>query len=268
MLKKVGIISLLFVCLLPANEINAQITNAGFIPGNIWYSKDPFEEGDKIKIYTLIFNPDARELSGMVNFYDKTTILGKKSFVVAGKSVKDISIDWTVDAGAHNIFAKIENAKFLISTGKYENVNLTENQTEESSRTINKKIVPKLPDIIGDSATDGQIAKVQNVILENTPDFITKPIIEAVNSLEKIRGSAGTFSRNKKEEISNQIKALNNEEVLPNPESNAKLQKPLKYIEFFFLAIFSIILDNKWIFYIALALVVFFLIRFIWRRIF
>jgi len=182
--------------------------------------------------------------------------------------VKDISIDWTVDAGAHNIFAKIENAKFLISTGKYENVNLTENQTEESSRTINKKIVPKLPDIIGDSATDGQIAKVQNVILENTPDFIAKPIIEAVNSLEKMRESAGTFSRNKKEEISNQIKALNNEEVLPDSESNAKLQKPLKYIELFFLAIFSIILDNKWVFYIALAFIVFFLIRFIWRRIF
>lgn len=267
-MKNFGIILLLIFSLLPLNKINAQTTNAGFIPSNIWYSKDPFEEGDKIKIYTLIFNPDTRELSGTVNFYDKTTLLGKKTFTVASKAVKDISIDWTVDAGNHNIFAKIEGAKFLISAGKYENIVLTENQTEESSRTISKKIVPKLPDTLENIATDGQISKVQNVILENTPDFIAKPIIGVVNSLEELRENAGTSSKNKKEEISNQIKALDNAEAPADPESNSKLQKPLKYIELFFLTIFSIVLNNKWVFYITLALVIFFLIRFIWHRIF
>ena len=59
-------------------KILAQSSNTGFVPGNIWYSKDPFEEGDKVKIYTFIFNPDSRELSGTVIFFDKTVLLGKK----------------------------------------------------------------------------------------------------------------------------------------------------------------------------------------------
>ena len=115
--KKVSIVLFLIFSLFPIQKIFAQNSNTGFVPGNIWYSKDPFEEGDKIKIYTFIFNPDARELSGTVIFFDKTVLLGKKDFIILSKSANDISIDWTVTAGDHTIFGKIENAKFLISKG-------------------------------------------------------------------------------------------------------------------------------------------------------
>jgi len=139
--KKILWLVILLLCLLPVFKIQAQDSNAGFVPGNIWYSPDPFEEGDKIKIYTVLFNPDAREFSGTVIFFDKTTFLGKKDFKVGARSVLDVSIDWTVSVGEHVIFAKIENAKFLISAGKYEEVYLLGNQTEESERTVKKKII-------------------------------------------------------------------------------------------------------------------------------
>ena len=93
--------------------------DAGFVNSNIWYSQDNFTEGDKIKIYTVIFNPDSRQFSGTVSFFDKTVLLGKKNFSISGNGVNNVSIDWTVIAGDHTIFAKIENSKFLISDGKY-----------------------------------------------------------------------------------------------------------------------------------------------------
>ena len=93
MTQKKFLIFLFLTLLFPINKISAEIANVGFIPDNIWYSKDPFFEGDKIKIYTLIFNPDGRELSGTVSFFDKTILLGKKDFRVSGNGVKDISID-------------------------------------------------------------------------------------------------------------------------------------------------------------------------------
>ena len=105
--KNIVLTLILLFYLFPIGKIFAQIPNVGFIPSNIWYSKDPFEEGDKIKIYTLLYNPDSRELSGNVIFFDNTTLLGQKSFKIASKAVKDLSIDWTVEAGNHTIFAKI-----------------------------------------------------------------------------------------------------------------------------------------------------------------
>ena len=49
-LKRIGIVLFLIFFLLPNHNLRAQDSNAGFVPGNIWYSQDPFEEGDKIKI--------------------------------------------------------------------------------------------------------------------------------------------------------------------------------------------------------------------------
>src|SRR3989338_6753006 len=172
-LKKIGTILFLIFSLLPIQKIFAQDSNTGFVSGNIWYSQDPFEEGDKIKIYTFIFNPDNRELFGTVIFFDKTILLGKKDFTIPAKTANDISIDWTVTVGDHTIFAKIENAKFLVSKGKYEEVYLAENETEKK-----------------------------------TPTFITEPIASTVNTLEEFRINTNIASDNKKEEIKNEIKIL------------------------------------------------------------
>jgi hypothetical protein len=162
-LKKAGIILFLIFSLFPTQNIFAQNKNTGFVSGNIWYSKDPFEEGDKVKIYTFVFNPDVRELSGSVIFFDKTTLLGKKDFTIPAKGADDVSIDWTVSTGDHSIFAKIENAKFLISKGNYEEVYLAENETEKSTSSVSKKIVANTLSQIKDNK-DSIISVIQKII--------------------------------------------------------------------------------------------------------
>lgn len=273
--KKVSIVLFLIFSLFPIQKIFAQNSNTGFVPGNIWYSKDPFEEGDKIKIYTFIFNPDARELSGTVIFFDKTVLLGKKDFIILSKSANDISIDWTVTAGDHTIFGKIENAKFLISKGKYEEVYLAENETEKSSRTVSKKITSKSTDINTNTA-GVSVLDITKIIKEKTPDFITKPIISSANSLETFRKNLNTISDNKKEEIKKEIEALNDSNLVVGlSKGNATIKtdtnpllKPFKYVEIFFLSIFSFIVSNKILFYGIIIVVVFFILRFIWNKIF
>ena len=273
--KKVSIVLFLIFSLFPIQKIFAQNSNTGFVPGNIWYSKDPFEEGDKIKIYTFIFNPDARELSGTVIFFDKTVLLGKKDFVIPAKTAKDVSIDWTVTAGDHTIFGKIENAKFLISKGKYEEVYLAENETEKSSRTVSKKITSKSTDINTNTA-GVSVLDITKIIKEKIPDFITKPIISSANSLETFRKNLNTISDNKKEEIKKEIEALNDSNLVVGlSKGNATIKtdtnpllKPFKYVEIFFLSIFSFIVSNKILFYGIIIVVVFFILRFIWNKIF
>src|SRR3989338_8628539 len=197
-LKKIGTILFLIFSLLPIQKIFAQDSNAGFVPGNIWYSQDPFEEGDKIKIYTLIFNPDERELSGTVIFFDSSVFLGKKDFTASAKGIKDVSIDWTATVGDHNIFGKIENSRFLVSGEKsertYEDVYLSGNETSKSSRRVNKKIVSVSSDtiftniglaaentgnIVGDYLKNTKEA-AGVAMKENTPSVVIKPIALAI----------------------------------------------------------------------------------------
>ncbi|OGI68916.1 hypothetical protein A3A05_01485 [Candidatus Nomurabacteria bacterium RIFCSPLOWO2_01_FULL_41_12] len=275
-MKKFYITLLLALSLLPVCRIYAQATNAGFVPGNIWYSIDPFEEGDRVKIYTVLFNPDQREFSGTVIFFDKATFLGKKEFAVGSRGVKDISIDWTATVGDHTIFAKIENAKFLISTGKYEEVYLFGNQTEESKRNVSKKIIPKTPAATDNGSKEGileasskSIENLGKLIEGKTPDIVGKSIISTSNTIESFRENIGNFSENSKEEIKKELAEIKSEKTgSENAGSANKLEKPFKYVKLFLLSLVSFIFNNKFVFYGLSVLIAFFLLRYIWRLVF
>ncbi len=269
-LKKFGIILFLIfsflLSFLPVQKILAQTPNTGFVSGNIWYSKDPFEEGDKIKIYTFVFNPDNRELSGTVIFFDNTVLLGRKDFSLAPKTANDVSIDWTATAGDHNIFGKIENAKFLISKGKYEEVYLAENETEKNPRSISKKIIPKTTD--SDTTSNStSISDIKKIIEDKTPSFVTQSVDTTTSSLEKLRNNININSENKKKEIQNEIKSLNTPKTTKDFSTNYLL-KPFKYIEVFFLTLFTFILSSKILFYGILIILLFFILRYLWRLVF
>jgi hypothetical protein len=270
-MKKYLITLLLVLAFLPVQNIDAQSANTGFVPGNIWYSKDPFEEGDKIKIYTLIFNPDTKELSGNVSFFDNSVLLGKKSFVVASRGVRDISIDWTVSVGAHKIYAKIENAKFLTSPGKYQEVDIASDQTEESQSTVGKKIVtpPVKAEANNNPTTTNSITSIEESIKENTPSVISTPILATTNALEGVRISASLATDNKKAATKTELTSLNNvNKKNTKAVAAAKWLKPFKYVELFFLTILSLIFKYKIIFYGILAVVLFYLVRYIFRLFF
>ncbi len=271
-LKKIGIVLLLIFSLFPIYKVNAQTTNTGFVPVNIWYSKDPFQEGDKIKIYTLVFNPDSRELSGTVFFFDDTTLLGKNDFAVSANATKAISISWIATAGDHTIFAKIENAKFLISKGNYEETYLTLNETQKSSRTVAKKITTSDKTTTPSQTNDNGssiVSDIKNTINEKTPDFISKPVVSAASGLEGIRINESIASDRKKKEINNEIEALNNTKTKDNSKTdNGVFLKPFKYVELFLLSLSSFIFSNKIVFYVILVILVFFILRFIWKKIF
>jgi hypothetical protein len=270
-MKKFGISLLLLISLLPLKGF-AQASTAGFVPGSIWYSIDPFEEGDKVQIYTVIFNPDNRELDGTVVFFDNSTLLGTKNFAANGKSVKDVYINWTVTAGDHKIFAKIENAKFLISAGKYEEVYLAENETPKSSREVSKKIVPitASASTSTNSTTDSTIKNIENTILNKTPDTVSKPILSAATAVEDFRAISAVSTENKKTEIGNQIKVLNSGKASSNSkiQTASKFLKPFKYAELFFFTLFSFIFNNKIVFYGVSLILIFFVLRFFFRLIF
>ncbi len=263
--RKIFIAFLAVLFFLPFGSAFAQSPGAGFIESSIWYSKDPFFEGDKVKIFTAIFNPDQRELSGTVRFFDGEVLLGKKDFKVPGNGVREVSIDWTVSAGAHNIFAKIENAKFLVSAGKYENASILETESEESKRTVSKKIIVKEDDESGE-ANGPTIESIERFIAEGTPDIIKKPVVGTATAIESFRSSAGESVKKEKEEVKIELSATAPEGE--EAESQSRLKRPLQNLKLFFLSILSIILNSKAIFYGLSAVILFLALKYLWRLVF
>lgn len=271
--------------LLPISKINAEDSNVGFVQGNIWYSQNEVQEGDAIKIYTVVFNPDTRELSGNIIFFDNNIFLGKKSFTVPANGVKEVYIDWTATIGTHTIFAKIENAKFLTATRKYEDIYLANNESEKSSLSVSKKIIPEVKKEETDTTKEESsenpnlelvkkiidttiVENIGNTIKEKTPDFIAQPVISTTNKLETFRKNTSLASNDKKDTLKNEIEILNNTKKTDEKVNDDKLLKPFKYAQLFFFTLSSFVFEKKFLFYAIFAILVFFILRFIWRKIF
>ena len=201
--------------------------------------------------------------------------MGTKDFNVAGTSTKDISINWTVTAGDHQIFGQIENAKFLTSTGTYVSASLADNVTSKSSRTVaNKLIAQNISNGINtvDGAFNSAIDSIQNIgsaTKSNLPVAISQSATATTNTLDGLRGNIGTTLGNAQAETQKNINNLNDvKDSSKNNTDENYIQKPFEYVELFFLSILGAIFSNKILFYVILILIVLWLLRYLWLLIF
>lgn len=104
------LILLFFPILLMATIEN--IDDAGFVPGPIWFSKYPVFVGDKVKIYTALYNNSDYKISGEIYFLNNKNEIGVVNFeMMANSGAKNISIDWIASQGEIEIEAEIKNVK-------------------------------------------------------------------------------------------------------------------------------------------------------------
>lgn len=207
-------------------QTRIEAKNAGFVPASIWYSVDPFKEGDKIKIYTLVFNPEPRRFKGVVAFYDNTALLGKRNFSMQSTEAEIISIDWQVTAGGHKIFARIENPEFQTPNGDFEQVYLANDETERSERIIAKNL-PSLDEVkekLNEAVDSGlePVKDLENKIAEKTPDYIANPVNKTVNAVEKLRQNTEELIVAKTQELKQSIKNNVNQNTSVDTISNGQ----------------------------------------------
>lgn len=113
------------------------IKNVGFVPANIWFSKDPFFDGEKVRIYTIIFNGSSYDLEGAVEFLDNGVLIGKTNFSISsGGRVRDVWVDWGATGGKHAITARIIGATASSAGGAKSSVVLDNTETGKSERDV------------------------------------------------------------------------------------------------------------------------------------
>ncbi len=257
----------------------------GFLSGQIWYSPNSFIEGDTIKIYTAIWNGDDSSLTAKVEFYDKNVILGMRNILIPAHELQGVSINWKVTSGDHIISAKIISSTLDIRSGKKETIVVSRNTTNSNHRFI--PVVVKVKD--GQTFTSGELinnefVKVGNKINKILPISVGNQVSSGINSIDNFRNQTlakiiSSEGKTKNELLSfkefthdKKTIAKNNNlkpvQTIPSTKNLMEVtNKPITQIKLFFLKILNFIFSDKIVFYGLIFLIIFYLLRKIYRKV-
>lgn len=243
--------------------------NSGFIPGQIWYSKETLIEGDTVNIHTAVWNGESQSLAVNVEFYDKNVVLGSRDVVLAPLLLEDVYIPWKVTSGDHTISAKIISSTATIS-GKKEKVVLPRIVTANDKQFVSVVIKNNVGENV--SETDiikNKIGETTSGIANIVPDSISTSLSDSFTVLDNFRNKTLAQVDTSKKEIGKVLGASTAAKENPTKINNIQdaTEKPIAYIKLFFLSILSFIFGSKIVFYGVIILIVFFFVRWIYRKI-
>ena len=253
------ILVLSMLALLVIQTSSASALSTGFVPGQIWYSKDTLVAGDTVKIYTIVWNSQSSPINVRVEFYDKNTVLGARDVSLNAEQVKEVSVSWAVTAGDHAISAKIISS--TQATGSSAPIVIENRTTAEdikfvpAQNGVTKKQTESTPS--AGLTIDDAFARTEDVVTKAIPPSIRNPIIRAFQSIEKFR--IATHSR-----ITKSIKDIRTKaEALTKggrPKTDGT-EAPLIKVKLFFFSILKFLFATRIVFYAVFAFLVLFVIR-------
>jgi len=272
-MKKYFLSSLIIFTFLIIPTFVFATTNSGFIPGQIWYSKDSLIEGETVNIHTAVWNGEKNSISVKVEFYDKNVILGTREVTLVSLELKDVFVPWKITSGDHTISAKITSSTATIS-GKKENVVLDNITTSTDKKSVSVLIKNKEGDIVsGADTVKTQLENTGEKINDLLPENVSDSISEGFVVLEDFRDKKSIQINQIKDETKKEIDLMKSEEkpILDKVTEKTNIEdatkEPITYIKLFLFSTLAFIFSNKIVFYGLLILIAFFILRKIYRLI-
>ncbi len=273
-MRKLFIYSFLILFLTPLTfTYSAETINSGLIPGQIWYSSEELIEGQTVNIHTAVWNGEKNPVTTKVEFYDKNVILGSREIVVNPQELKNVSIPWKITSGEHSISAKIISSTINIS-GKKEVVNLNQTETGTDKQSVSVVSRDEKGNVVsGNDIVKNQINKTGSKINDILPDGVNDNVSNIFAKIEKFRMTSSIKLTENKKKTQEEINQFEKEELDKKETTKQKtniedgIKKPISYIKLVLLTILVLIFATKVVFYGLLVLIIFYILRFIYRKI-
>lgn len=292
-MKKLTLITLLFT---PAIAL-AALSNAGFLQGGVWYSKDPFFAGETIRIYAALFNSGPDDISGTVKFFDNKNSIGSSDFFVerGGKSAH-VWTDWTARKGQHSIEVIITSASLLRVGEPPIPIELKLGRIQENPRTVQEDTdgdqignnedadddndrIPDMEEIkngtnplmVNHSGTKIQKTETTNAgpskniadeLISLLPQDTERQLSVGHGAVREILVPIVEFLVEKERKVNGRLQGLTQ-----NPEASPK-EKAIEYLYLSSLAALSFVFKNEIVLYILAIIMSYWIIKMILRRIF
>lgn len=242
------------------------LKNTGFVQSGIWYSKEPFFEGDKIRIYSILFNGSDSDILGQIVFEDNGKAICKGDFVSVRGRTQELWCDWTATKGEHKIVAKIIDPQVSPIGGKPYPIILKNNISGVSEVFVDKAEPPSPAlDINKDkkeeslSTTTNQVEEkfrekldtVGNGVLSVAPKEIKKEDIEETKN--KILSYVPEIVKEKFSSASSAIGA-------------DKLKEPLSRVVDFLITLYKFIINDPLLIIIIGTYVIWKIMKYIYKK--
>jgi len=201
---------------------------------------------------------------------------------VEPQSLKVVNVSWKVTSGDHIISAKIISPSVTIS-GKKQPV-LIDNTSTESSRKF-VSVVIKTIDGNPASSSDlikNEINKATSSIGDILPAEVTAPITKNLDIISTFRENTLVNISQKKDDTKKSIDSMSKPtSVATSTSDKTKVKtstlssgavddaakKPIAYIKLFFLSILAFIFGSSLAFYSIVGIVLFIILRWLYRKI-
>lgn len=253
----------LFIALFNTSYAEESVT--GFIPGQIWYSKEDIKEGESIKIYTALWNGSSNNITTSVSFYDNKVLIGSRNVSIEPSSLKDVYIIWKVTSGDHSISARIDSSAIVVIDGKKRQITL-----DNTSTTSLNNFIPVLI-----KKSDGSPNENVNNIKDSFSSIENKlsvPVSKSFSGLEDFRVNINKNILKEKKDTNIYIDTLSKNKTENKNQGNEEkpldsTRKPIAYVKLFFLSVLSFIFSSRFVFYGLLIIILYFVFKFIFNKI-
>jgi hypothetical protein len=188
MFRSFFILLFLFSFIVPATLFAATIS-AGIPTELIWFSKDPFVEGDQITIFTPLYNRSTYRFQGMLTLRDGNVTLGVKQFALGPGGTSEIfAFPWVVTRGEHSFSVLISGGEF-VSSGKNA-VDLP--ISEVTAQAVKRFVEPKLAVVVpaSSSTTDKTVSEetpITDYLSSKVPASLERDALPVVGRIENFR---------------------------------------------------------------------------------
>lgn len=259
------------------------ISNAGFAPSNIWYSRDPFYAGESVRIYTVIFNSSTYDLTGAVDFLDNGVSVGKAKFSIShGGRAQDLWTDWKAGEGKHTITARLTDVLADGPNGK-QAVLLPNTETGKNERVVDIDPAVKEAQLKAEAQkvleartqTVGKVEEVAQATIQGVPAPVREAVSIGVMTIEDFRlGEAAQLGQIKEQKIK-EIGAIaerakmasapqhttKNGAVAVKTESPNAAEKPFAYAMLAAVSVAQFAFEWRVVFYVVILYVLYRLIK-------
>ncbi len=282
----------------PFSIFAAPLSNAGFLQGGIWYSKDPFFAGDKVRVYAAVFNSSNEDLAGTVEFLDNKKSLGHADFFVErGGKFAQVWVDWNATGGDHLVEAVITKASIIRAGGAPLAIELQQAKVQEDLRQVDTDtdkdgignstdtdddndgtsdaqeltqgtdpLIPSASQEEAIVAKETEQVQKDNAITETViaflPDGIEKPVAVVHEAVQGVLAPVVEQVEQKQEQARQQLDALNG-----NPEASAT-EKTKASLYLASLSAAAFVLKTEIILYAFALFFAFILLKSLLRRVF
>ncbi|OGZ06707.1 MAG: hypothetical protein A2942_04350 [Candidatus Lloydbacteria bacterium RIFCSPLOWO2_01_FULL_50_20] len=262
-----------FAFLTPA-VLFAAVLSAGIPKESLWFSKDPFLDGDQIVISVPLYNSSEYRFSGIVELQDGMTMIGKVPFILPSGVSQIFTFPWKATSGEHNFSVAITGEEFFFKDKSLLDQPSFDGISGVIRRSVAvKQIIPALDPAVSPLADDpaDEETPVTQYLSMKIPESIAKRVMPAIEGIEQFRVNQAERANSMKNEILEELsrtmdtseKSSSGWGVFTGGVAKGDIiYSPWQYAKLFFVLCYEFLTENIYAFYMLCAYILYQIIRF------